>query len=152
VFHFVFEPEFFAQFSSELLMEAEPFRQGLSQLIEFEPCAKSLNFVEQIFELTKEKVDFSQNLIVQSTIFQLLKRTLDLVTFPFQICQVPACKFLAFSSEREKITEAKAILENNIGQTISIKELSKMVAMNECYLKKGFKTLVGKSINEYQQD
>src|SRR5690606_24054045 len=58
---------------------------------------------------------------------------------------------LAHDSEREKIFEAKAIMEEAIDQPLTIKELSRKVAMNECYLKKGFKTLIGKTINEYQQ-
>ena len=40
----------------------------------------------------------------------------------------------------------------NIDQPHTIKELARKVAMNECYLKKGFKTLVGKTIHEYQQE
>ena len=64
---------------------------------------------------------------------------------------MPACRFLAFESEREKIALAGRILEENYDQPLTIRELSRRVAMNECYLKKGFKALMGKTIHEYTQ-
>ena len=48
--------------------------------------------------------------------------------------------------------QTRLILEQNIDQPYTIKELARKVAMNECYLKKGFKTLVGRTIHEYQQE
>jgi len=48
--------------------------------------------------------------------------------------------------------EARRIMEQTIDRPLTIKELSRKVAMNECYLKKGFKTLTSKTINEYQQE
>jgi AraC-like DNA-binding protein len=82
----------------------------------------------------------------------LLRRALECITIPFETCQVPACRFLAYESEREKIQEARQIIEQSIDQPHTIKELSRKVAMNECYLKKGFKAIVGKTIHEYQQE
>ena len=71
------------------------------------------------------------------------------VAVQFEACAVPACRFLAYDSEREKIFRARAILEAQYDEPISIKALSRMVAMNECYLKKGFKMLVGTTIHEF---
>jgi AraC-like DNA-binding protein len=48
--------------------------------------------------------------------------------------------------------EARRVIEENLDQPLTIKELSRRVAMNECYLKKGFKALVGKTLHEYQQE
>src|SRR5690606_21030143 len=62
------------------------------------------------------------------------------------------CKFLSNEADREEINKAREILIAQIGEPLTIKELSRKVAMNECYLKKGFKTLFGKTINEYQQE
>ena len=62
------------------------------------------------------------------------------------------CKFLANEDGREKIYLAEKYLINNLGTPFTIKELSKLVAINECYLKKGFKEIFGKSINEYYQN
>ena len=54
--------------------------------------------------------------------------------------------------EREKITRARAILLEHIGDPITIKELSRKVAINECYLKKGFKVMFGTTIFDFYQD
>jgi hypothetical protein len=46
------------------------------------------------------------------------------------------CKFLANDLDRQKIQEARRFLMQHIGEPITIKELSRKVAINECYLKK----------------
>jgi len=61
------------------------------------------------------------------------------------------CKFLANEADREKITKAREILLQHIGEPITIKELSRKVAINECYLKKGFKELFGTTIFDFYQ-
>lgn len=62
-----------------------------------------------------------------------------------------ACKFLASEAEREKIAKAREILLQHIGEPITIKELSRKVAINECYLKKGFKEMFGTTIFDFYQ-
>lgn len=62
------------------------------------------------------------------------------------------CKFLANEADREKIIKAREILLQNIGNPITIKDLSRKVAINECYLKKGFKELFGTTVFEYFQN
>jgi AraC-like DNA-binding protein len=62
-----------------------------------------------------------------------------------------SCKFLADPSGRERIYEAREILLQHIGDPITIKELSRKVAMNECYLKKGFKEIFGTTIFDFYQ-
>lgn len=61
------------------------------------------------------------------------------------------CKFLANESDREKIVKAREILLQHIGEPITIKELSRKVAINECYLKKGFKELFGTTVFDFYQ-
>jgi AraC family transcriptional regulator len=61
------------------------------------------------------------------------------------------CKFLANEPDREKVAKAREILLQHIGEPITIKELSKKVAMNECYLKKGFKEMFGTTIFDFYQ-
>ncbi|HEY0356562.1 MAG TPA: AraC family transcriptional regulator [Flavisolibacter sp.] len=61
------------------------------------------------------------------------------------------CKFLANEPDREKVTRAREILLQHIGEPITIKELSRKVAMNECYLKKGFKEMFGTTIFDFYQ-
>lgn len=60
-------------------------------------------------------------------------------------------KFLANEADREKISKAREILLQHIGDPITIKELSRKVAINECYLKKGFKEMFGTTIFDFYQ-
>lgn len=61
------------------------------------------------------------------------------------------CKFLANEQDRDKIIKAREILLAHIGEPLTIKELSRKVAINECYLKKGFKELFGTTIFDFFQ-
>ncbi len=61
------------------------------------------------------------------------------------------CKFLANDADREKIIRSREILLQHIGEPLTIKALSRKVAINECYLKKGFKELFGITIFDFYQ-
>jgi AraC-like DNA-binding protein len=61
------------------------------------------------------------------------------------------CKFLANEADREKIVQSREILLQHIGEPLTIKELSRKVAINECYLKKGFKEMFGTTIFDFYQ-
>ncbi len=61
------------------------------------------------------------------------------------------CKFLANDADREKIIKSREILLQHIGEPLTIRELSRKVAINECYLKKGFKELFGTTIFDFYQ-
>jgi AraC-like DNA-binding protein len=61
------------------------------------------------------------------------------------------CKFLANEADRDKVAKAREILIQHIGEPITIKELSRKVAINECYLKKGFKEMFGTTIFDFYQ-
>jgi AraC family transcriptional regulator len=61
------------------------------------------------------------------------------------------CKFLANETDREKIVLAREVLLRHIGEPLTIKELSRKVAINECYLKKGFKEMFGTTIFDFYQ-
>jgi AraC-like DNA-binding protein len=61
------------------------------------------------------------------------------------------CKFLANEADREKISLAREILLQHIGEPLTIKELSRKAAINECYLKKGFKEMYGTTIFDFFQ-
>ncbi|HAZ91832.1 MAG TPA: AraC family transcriptional regulator, partial [Chitinophagaceae bacterium] len=54
-------------------------------------------------------------------------------------------------ADREKIIKAREILLQHIGEPITIKALSRKVAINECYLKKGFKEIFGTTIFDFYQ-
>ena len=62
-----------------------------------------------------------------------------------------SCKFLANDADREKIALAREILLQHISEPLTIKELSRKAAINECYLKKGFKEMYGTTIFDFFQ-
>jgi len=62
-----------------------------------------------------------------------------------------SAKFLANEADREKIIKAREVLLQHIGEPITIKALSRKVAINECYLKKGFKEMFGTTIFDFYQ-
>jgi AraC family transcriptional regulator len=62
-----------------------------------------------------------------------------------------SAKFLANEADRAKIAKAREFLLQHIGEPITIKALSRKVAMNECYLKKGFKEMFGSTIFDFYQ-
>lgn len=61
------------------------------------------------------------------------------------------CKFLANEDGRDRIIKAREVLLQHICEPITIRELSKKVAINECYLKKGFKEVFGTTIFDFYQ-
>src|SRR6201996_2966289 len=62
-----------------------------------------------------------------------------------------SCKFLCNETDRGKIVKAREILLQQLGEPLTIKELSRKVAINECYLKKGFKEMFGATIFDFYQ-
>ncbi len=68
-----------------------------------------------------------------------------------QEAPVFVCKFLANDDDRKKILAARDVLIKNINTPITIKQLSRKVGINECYLKKGFKEVFGSTIFEFYQ-
>jgi AraC-like DNA-binding protein len=147
---FRYLPEFFAQFPTEALNANRPFRFDETTELQFTVCTKSRSLLQQL-EQDVNATPLIQAMAYTETAIHLLRRALECITVPFSACQVPACRFLAYEGERDKISAAMRIIELNIDQPHTIKELSRKVAMNECYLKKGFKAITGKTIHEYQQ-
>lgn len=145
-----FLPEFFDMFEEEMLMKNVPFRFDQTTELQFNVCYQTKIIIEQLKTLTA-LTPLLQSLQLSEIAIKILRHAIENVTMPFTVCAVPACRFLMHETEREKIFEARRITEQTLDQPLTIKELSRKVAMNECYLKKGFKTITGKTINEYQQ-
>lgn len=61
-------------------------------------------------------------------------------------------QFSLKEADKEKIRKAKKWIQENIEEHISIKELSRLMGLNESYLKRGFKEMEGKTIYEFTQD
>lgn len=94
--------------------------------------------------------DTLENIYVNAQTQMLLLYSLDCMLGEKEIDTI-TCKFLANDLDREKIIKAREILIQHIGEPITIKELSRKVAINECYLKKGFKELFGTTVFEFYQ-
>ena len=90
-----------------------------------------------------------ENIFINAQTQMLLLYSLDCMDEK-QI-DVITCKFLSNEPDREKVTRAREVLLQHIGEPITIKELSRKVAMNECYLKKGFKEMFGTTIFDFYQ-
>jgi len=151
VYSIRFMPEFFSQYPADALMANQPFRFDETTEQQFTVCAQARTLLVQLTQEVASTAPFIRSLHRMEAATHLLRRALECITVPFTACQVPACRFLAYEGERDKIAVAMQIIEQNIDQPHTIRELSRKVAMNECYLKKGFKALTGKTIHEYQQ-
>ncbi|HOZ85237.1 MAG TPA: AraC family transcriptional regulator [Niabella sp.] len=89
-----------------------------------------------------------ENIYVNAQLQMLLLYSMDWVAEKGEIL---TCRFLNSETDREKIMQAREILIQSFDQPVTIKELSRKVAMNECYLKKGFKEMYGTTIFEFYQ-
>lgn len=145
-----FHPGFFEQWPMDLLLQQQAFRFDQTTEQQFSICSQSQTLLEQLTGEQTPAGEFVQALKMTEQIIHLLRRAVDSLNVPFTVCPVPACRFLAHDSERDKVMQAKALLDQHLDKPITIKDLSRKVAMNECYLKKGFKALTGKTIHEYQ--
>ena len=111
-------------------------------------CGKSRMVLEAMLNNTYK--DSLENIFINAQIQMLLLHSLDCMVGEKEIDTVN-CKFLANEADRDKINKAREVLIQHIGEPITIKELSRKVAMNECYLKKGFKEMFGTTIFDFYQ-
>ena len=111
-------------------------------------CSKTRLVLEGLLNHTY--TDSLENIFINAQTQMLLLYSLDCMLGEKEI-DVINCKFLANEADREKIVNAREILIKHIGEPITIKELSRKVAINECYLKKGFKELFGTTIFDFYQ-
>jgi AraC-like DNA-binding protein len=91
-----------------------------------------------------------ENIFINAKIHELLLQSMDFA-FEEEKEITFSCKFLADDRGKDSIYQAREILLQHIGDPITIKELSRKVAMNECYLKKGFKEVFGTTIFDFYQ-
>jgi AraC family transcriptional regulator len=111
-------------------------------------CGKTRITLEAL--LNNTYTDSLENIFINAQTQMLLLYSLDCMLGEKEIDTV-SCKFLANEADREKIVKAREILVKHIGDPITIKELSRKVAINECYLKKGFKELFGTTVFDFYQ-
>ena len=111
-------------------------------------CGKTRNVLEGV--LNHSYSDSLANIFINAQIQMLLLYSLDCMIGERDV-ESFSCKFLANEADREKITKAREVLIQHIGEPITIKALSRKVAINECYLKKGFKEIFGTTIFDFYQ-
>ena len=111
-------------------------------------CDKNRLVLESLF--TNRYADSLSNIFVNAQIQVLLLYSLDCL-YGGEKDELFSCKFLANEDDRERIVKAREILLQRIGEPITIKELARKVATNECYLKKGFKEMFGTTIFDFYQ-
>jgi AraC family transcriptional regulator len=155
VLSFVFTSTHLAQFvrsrlSSDTLSEdLLSFSHSSSFLKDLPVCNRTRAVLEGL--LNHSYTDTLENIYVNAQTQMLLLYSMDCVLGEKEIDTV-TCRFLANEPDREKIMKAREILIQQIGEPITIKELSRKVAMNECYLKKGFKEMFGTTIFDFYQN
>lgn len=91
-----------------------------------------------------------ENIFINAQMQMLLLYSMDCMLGEKEV-ETFSCKFLANEADRDKIAKARELLLQHIGEPITIKELSRKVAINECYLKKGFKEMFGTTIFDFYQ-
>ena len=111
-------------------------------------CNKTRSVLEGL--LNHNYSDTLENIYVNAQTQMLLLYGLDCMLGEKEIDTI-TCKFLANEADRDKVVKAREILIQHIGEPITIKELSRKVAINECYLKKGFKEMFGTTIFDFYQ-
>jgi AraC-like DNA-binding protein len=111
-------------------------------------CGRTRMVLEAL--LNHSYTDNLENIYINAQTQMLLLYTLECMVGDKDV-DTFQCKFLANEADREKIIKAREVLLQHIGEPITIKELSRKVAINECYLKKGFKELFGTTIFDFYQ-
>lgn len=110
-------------------------------------CSRTRMVLEGL--LNHNYSDSLENIFVNAQTQMLLLYSLDCIDD--KELDVISCKFLSNEADREKVMKAREVLLQHIGEPITIKQLSRKVAMNECYLKKGFKEMFGTTIFDFYQ-
>jgi len=110
-------------------------------------CQRTRNVMEGL--LNHDYKDSLENIFINAQTQMLLLYSLDCMDD--KELDVINCKFLSNEADRNKVMLAREVLLKHIGEPITIKQLSRKVAMNECYLKKGFKEMFGTTIFDFYQ-
>jgi AraC-like DNA-binding protein len=152
VLSFSFKPSYLTQFvrgkkQMNISDEVLAFTHTASFSKALPLCGKTRMAIEALLNHTY--TDTLENIFINAQTQILLLYSMDCMLGDKE--EVFTCKFLANEADREKIIKAREVLLQHIGEPLTIKELSRKVAINECYLKKGFKELFGTTIFDFYQ-
>jgi AraC-like DNA-binding protein len=153
VLSFVFTSTLLSQFvkgrqAATLTEDVLSFRHKSSFSKTVPVCNKTRVVLEGV--ANHNYTDTLENIYVNAQTQMLLLYSLDCLLGEKEIDTI-TCKFLANEADRDKIIRAREVLIQHIGEPITIRELSRKVAINECYLKKGFKEMFGTTIFDFYQ-
>lgn len=95
--------------------------------------------------------DSMENIFVNAQTQMLLLHAMECMAGDSTGTTEFVCKFLANEDDRKKIALAREVLLEHICEPLTIRELSRKAAINECYLKKGFKEMYGTTIFDFFQ-
>ena len=137
VVSFSFKPAYLTQFTNNssqtgLTEEVLSFRHKTSFSKQLPLCGKTRTAIEALLNHTY--TDTRENIFINAQTQILLLYSMDCMLGEDKETGF-TCKFLQNAEDREKI----------------IKALSRKVAINECYLKKGFKEIFGTTIFDFYQ-
>jgi AraC-like DNA-binding protein len=89
-------------------------------------------------------LSFKDMVNLESLSIRLLMDAMHVTERLVPICS--DCSFLVNSDSSNKIMEAMNYIQGNFKENITIPQIAKAVGINQCYLKKGFKEIYGKTI------
>lgn len=110
-------------------------------------CSRTRTVLDQLMNHTYS--ESMENIFINAQTQMILLYSMDCMAGEGE--ETFECKFLANEADREKIALAREVLLQHIGEPLTIKELSRKAAINECYLKKGFKEMYGTTIFDFFQ-
>lgn len=153
LFNFQFSPNYLSQFAGSGKEKSKKehvlsFTYSTSFVKLFPVCPRQRTTLSALLE--RNYTGTMENIFINSKIHEILLYSMDCL-IEEKNREVFTCRFLADDAGLDKIQQAKDILLENLDTPITIKELSKRVAINECYLKKGFKEVFGTTIFDFYQ-
>ena len=153
VISFSFKPNYLTQFKNNstensLTEDVLSFKHSMSFTKQLPLCGKTRTAIEALLNHTY--TDTRENIFINAQTQILLLYSMDCMLGDDKETGF-TCKFLQNAEDREKIIKAREVLIQHIGEPITIKALSRKVAINECYLKKGFKEIFGTTIFDFYQ-
>ena len=110
-------------------------------------CNRTRNVLEAM--LNHSYSDNLENIFINAQAQMLLLFSMECIAGDGE--DSVSCRFPANEADREKIARARDILLDHITEPLTIRELSRKAAINECYLKKGFKEMYGTTIFDFFQ-
>jgi AraC-like DNA-binding protein len=141
-------PAFFKNFHPDSQLSFNHIKNLRQPLLKIVPVSgKARVLLQQVLHHSYEGL--WEKIYLQSKSLELLLYSAE--SFEQQSPETVTCRFLSNPGDREKVMLAKEIMLADLENPLTIRELSRKVAMNECYLKKGFKEIFGTTIYDYFQ-